>query len=591
MAHFKLIGKGVFILIFCLFQIFSVWAANNSLPEDKQQSVIDSLFALSSSNISINNEIALLYAEKGKELLDEIEYVQGEQKYFLIKAQIAYYDDCYIDALTYLDSLGSILPLNIASPDLGRYYSLKALVNNYIGYQELSIEMNLKAISVYEKLSDFSDISVCYNAIGKTYLDQDEYEIAERYFNLAFDFNQKISDNNSLGMIFINKGCLKIEQDSLDLAMQFFTKAYDLFLEVGDMRRIAISLYNIAKVKSKIGEFADAIAKLDKSLNIFEKLDEKYGQAMVLSRKSMIHRESGNNDLAVKYGDEAYALAKQINSQALQTEALFQLFKTYKSTGKYSKALELLETYHALKTEMESKNSAKRIAEIEYQAQLSANEKDIQLLNQRNRARTLQVYILIAFAGIILLSTFGLVLFLRLKNKNLRQKQEILEKKNHLIDLENKVFEKDKKMLENDLELKNKELASRALALIQLNETLKNISLKMNDFPSDSISGKKQIKTILQDIQLATHNNIWEEFDLAFSNVHNRFYEKLFEICPNLSATEIKIAALLKLNLSTKEIAAISFKSESSIKTTRHRLRQKLNIGETDNLVAFLLRL
>jgi DNA-binding CsgD family transcriptional regulator len=451
--------------------------------------------------------------------------------------------------------------------------------------------MNLKAISVYEKLSDFSDISVCYNAIGKTYLDQDEYEIAERYFNLAFDFNQKISDNNSLGMIFINKGCLKIEQDSLDLAMQFFTKAYDLFLEVGDMRRIAISLYNIAKVKSKIGEFADAIAKLDKSLNIFEKLDEKYGQAMVLSRKSMIHRESGNNDLAVKYGDEAYALAIQINSQALQTEALFQLFKTYKSTGKYSKALELLETYHALKTEMESKNSAKRIAEIEYQAQLSANEKDIQLLNQRNRARTLQVYILIAFAGIILLSTFGLVLFLRLKNKNLRQKQEILEKKNHLIDLENKVFEKDKKMLENDLELKNKELASRALALIQLNETLKNISLKMNDFPSDSISGKKQIKTILQDIQLATHNNIWEEFDLAFSNVHNRFYEKLFEICPNLSATEIKIAALLKLNLSTKEIAAISFKSESSIKTTRHRLRQKLNIGETDNLVAFLLRL
>jgi len=146
-------------------------------------------------------------------------------------------------------------------------------------------------------------------------------------------------------------------------------------------------------------------------------------------------------------------------------------------------------------------------------------------------------------------------------------------------------------MLENDLELKNKELTSRALALIQLNETLKSISLKMNDFPSDTPGGKKQIRAILQDIQQATHNNIWEEFDLAFSNVHNRFYERLFEICPNLSATEIKIAALLKLNLSTKEMAAISFKSESSIKTARHRLRQKLNIGENDNLVAFLLRL
>ena len=146
-------------------------------------------------------------------------------------------------------------------------------------------------------------------------------------------------------------------------------------------------------------------------------------------------------------------------------------------------------------------------------------------------------------------------------------------------------------MLESDIELKNKELASRALALIQLNETLKNISIKMNEFPPDANDGKKHVKSILQDIQLATHNNIWEEFDLAFSRVHNRFYEKLFEICPNLSATEIKIATLLKLNLSTKEIAAITFKTESSIKTVRHRIRQKLQIGENDNLIAFLLRL
>ncbi len=593
MSKEKPFVRFVFIVLLVLSVCFPSQAVDTGFHEKEKKSaqIIDSLFSLSASNISINNEIALLYAEKGKEILDEIEYAQGDQKYLLIKAQIAYYDDRYEDALTYLDSLGRILSPDIFTPDLGIYYSQKALVNTYLGYHELAIEMNMKAISVYEKLSDFSGMSVCYNAIGKIHMDQSENELAERYFNLAYDFNQKTSGKKSLGMIFINKGCLKMEQDSLDVAMQFFSRAYDLFLEGGDMRRIALSLYQIAEVQSKLGEYTDAIARLDKSLNIFEKLDEKYGQAMVLSRKGMIYRESENFDSAIEFGEEAYSLATQINSQSLQAEALYQLFKAYKSTGSYSKALELFETYHALKTELESKNSAKRIAEIEYQAQLSANEKDILLLNQRNRAKTLQVYILIAFAGIILLSTFGLVLFLRLKNKNLRQKQEILEKKNHLTALENQMFEKDNKMLENDLELKNKELASRALALIQLNETLKNISVKMNEFPSDSHTEKKQIKGILQDIQLATHNNIWEEFDLAFSNVHNRFYEKLFEICPNLSATEIKIAALLKLNLSTKEIAAISFKSESSIKTTRHRLRQKLNIGETDNLVAFLLKL
>jgi tetratricopeptide (TPR) repeat protein len=532
-----------------------------------------------------------LYAEKGNELLTQTEYAQGEQKYLLIKAQIAYYDDRYKDALAYLDSLGRILSPAIASPDLGRYYSLKALVNTYLGYQELAIEMNQKAISVYEQLSDFSGISNGYNCIGKIYLNQGNMELAERYFNRALSMNQKTSDKKALGMILINKGNLKIAQDSLDAAMELFSNAYDLYLELGDLRRIALSLFNIAKIQSAEGKYSDAISSLDESLNIYKKLNEKYGQAMVLIQKSLVYRKSGGYNFAIQYGEEAYSILTQINCQSLETEVLLQLFKAYKAIGDHSKALDFFETYHANKTEMESKNSAKRIAEIEYQAQLSANEKNIQLLNQRNRAKSLQVYILIALSGIILLSTFGFILFLRLKNKNLWQKQEILKKKNHLIDLENRMFEKDKKMLENDLELKNKKLASRALALIQLNETLKNISVRMNEFSSDSHSEKKQIKAILHDIQQVTHNNVWEEFDLAFSNVHNSFYEKLFEICPNLSATEIKIAALLKLNLSTKEIAAISFKSESSIKTTRHRLRQKLNIGENDNLVAFLLKL
>jgi tetratricopeptide (TPR) repeat protein len=577
---------------FLLLTIFPCSGSNNvNEIEKKSTQIIDSLFALSFSNISINNEIALLYAEKGKELLNQIEYKQGEQKYLFIKAQIAYYNDRYEDALAYLDSLGRILSPNIASPDLGRYYSLKALVNTYLGYQELSIEMNLKAISVYEKLSDFSGISNSYNCIGKVYLNQGNMELAERYFNRALIMNQKTSDKRALGMILINKGNLKIVQDSLDAAMELFSNAYGLYLELGDLRRIALSLYNIAKIQSVEGKYSDAISSLDESLNIYKKLNEKYGQAMVYGLKSEVYNKSGDYKQAINYGEKALDLSTQINSQALQAEAFLLLSKAHKNNEDYFKALDFYKNYHITKTELESKNSAKRIAEIEYQAQLSANEKDILLLNQRNRAKTLQVYILIAFAGIILLSTFGLVLFLRLKNKNLRQKQEILEKKNHLTALENQMFEKDNKMLENDLELKNKELASRALALIQLNETLKNISVKMNEFPSDSHTEKKQIKGILQDIQLATHNNIWEEFDLAFSNVHNRFYEKLFEICPNLSATEIKIAALLKLNLSTKEIAAISFKSESSIKTTRHRLRQKLNIGETDNLVAFLLKL
>jgi len=51
------------------------------------------------------------------------------------------------------------------------------------------------------------------------------------------------------------------------------------------------------------------------------------------------------------------------------------------------------------------------------------------------------------------------------------------------------------------------------------------------------------------------------------------------------------VAALLKLNLNTKEIGAITYKSEAGIKSARYRLRQKLGLAKDENLVPFLIQI
>jgi DNA-binding CsgD family transcriptional regulator len=78
---------------------------------------------------------------------------------------------------------------------------------------------------------------------------------------------------------------------------------------------------------------------------------------------------------------------------------------------------------------------------------------------------------------------------------------------------------------------------------------------------------------------------------MAFGRVHANFYGELLRICPELSPSEIRIAALLRLNLSTKEMEALTFKSESGIKSIRYRLRKKLGLDSDDNLTAFLIRI
>jgi len=214
---------------------------------------------------------------------------------------------------------------------------------------------------------------------------------------------------------------------------------------------------------------------------------------------------------------------------------------------------------------------------------LESKDKDIQILTQENRIKIQQnIILIVVLAALILLSVLAITV-LRMKNITLNQNKEILESKIH---------EQERTILQNDLELNDKELASKALAVMQLNETLKEIGEKLNQGKEGENGINSSVsQKILNDIQSVSRGNIWKEFDTAFNNVYNSFYEKLFRIAPDLSSAEIKLAALLKLNLSTKEIAALTFKSESSIKTTRHRLRQKLNIGPNESLISFILKL
>jgi DNA-binding CsgD family transcriptional regulator len=74
--------------------------------------------------------------------------------------------------------------------------------------------------------------------------------------------------------------------------------------------------------------------------------------------------------------------------------------------------------------------------------------------------------------------------------------------------------------------------------------------------------------------------------------VHIEFYEKLQSKFPDLTTNERKLCAFLRLNMTTKEISAITNQSLNSIEMARHRLRKKLNIDNSQvNLTTFLMDL
>ena len=104
----------------------------------------------------------------------------------------------------------------------------------------------------------------------------------------------------------------------------------------------------------------------------------------------------------------------------------------------------------------------------------------------------------------------------------------------------------------------------------------------------DSNNRKQSILNIVRGISMHNKTELWEDFYKSFSEVNNSFNSNLMDKHPDLSSKERRLCALLKLDMSTKDIASISHTSIRGLETARHRLRKKLKLSGNVNLSNYL---
>lgn len=143
---------------------------------------------------------------------------------------------------------------------------------------------------------------------------------------------------------------------------------------------------------------------------------------------------------------------------------------------------------------------------------------------------------------------------------------------------------------EHDSEMKTRELSAIALQLTQRNEAFKTLQKIVDPYVKEGRGQTKQLaSTVRKSIMAAvdTHGE-WKVFEEQFERVHQDFIRTLKARCPELTPTELRICVLIRLNLSSKQIADTLFTSLLTVKTHRVNIRRKLQLGE-DNLTGFLM--
>ncbi|MEZ5038772.1 MAG: triple tyrosine motif-containing protein [Saprospiraceae bacterium] len=142
------------------------------------------------------------------------------------------------------------------------------------------------------------------------------------------------------------------------------------------------------------------------------------------------------------------------------------------------------------------------------------------------------------------------------------------------------------------LDNKRREIANSTFNLVQKNEILLQIKERLSEMKKEkgAAFSSQQYHSIIQLINEQLHSRQdWELFERNFNEVHEDFFRRLKIQHPSLTPGDLKVAAYLRMNLSSKEIAPLLFITIRGVENKRYRLRKKIGLPNEDNLTAYLI--
>ena len=320
--------------------------------------------------------------------------------------------------------------------------------------------------------------------------------------------------------------------------------------------------------------------------HIHEALVRNNGEnlAIILSSiklKGDIALKQNNNNEAIKLYNEALNFCMQNNiSDEYESDIHLNLSKIYASSYQYKKAhSELSITKHINDSiQRERLKSSNKIFEISNKYQASLLEKQATIMHKDKiiQTKTTTQYRLSIIIALLTLLVVALIVVFGMQH---RLRKTIIEKKKAELQVQVEI-EKS----EIEVNAKNKELASYALQLIDKENNLKELLSTLKDVSPEEY--KKQ-----KNKYIVSKQSLWDEFNIRFTEVNKGFYHRLLLQYPDLSRTEQKHCAFIKLNFSTKEISHILNVEMQTINMSRSRIRKKMGLGRSESLSSVIGRI
>ena len=478
--------------------------------------------------------------------------------------------------------------------------STLALLYKYQGKYPQSLEYYLKYLSLIERSNNKLNLFRALSDIGCFYQATNDYAKSDYYHQRALKVAYELKNKLHILACYNNIG-VNYRKMHDPRAIEFHERALKMAKELKDTFFIAGSLRGLAPLYVQQGKIDVGLEYYKKAL----KLDAN-NNSNSLSNCG-IYLEIGNAYLlkkqfadALQYTLKAKEYANKMNAMSMNKSINKQLAEIYAATNDFSKAYFHYKRFTEINDSVYNAKNTKRIAELEYNYKFEKEKHRIEL-KQQKKDTVHKAIVISLVVGILFLSLFAIYVYRSLRAK--RRTNLILTEQNGKIEklngeylvLNEEYLELNEQLklsnaqINKELELNQKAMTAATLKIIQNAErdavTIQRL-LQIENYTDGD--GKKDLNALVFDYKRSSYNTNWDEFEILFEKVHGSFYEKINTSFPTLTSNERKLCAFLKLNMSNKDIANITFQSDEALKKSRLRLRQKLQIDRETNLSTFM---
>lgn len=525
----------------------------------RKKNILDSSAIFIKKAIAVNEKIKNL---RGLALdYYSLEKIYNQSKKF---DSVIHYANKFIDLYNNRDRIPT--KKHDVFENLGDVYHILAGVYQDWGMYDLALKNEFKALKFYNENNMETD-DFLKSRLGNIEWGLGNYKQALMYFEEAKNGYMLKHDTIGVAAIMQNQGNVFTELKDYDKAIALYKNAMilrkdDRLTEAGLWSNIGVCYFLLDKDKETINSFWKAY-KLYKALNIEE--------PTIYDNIGCYYSKKNELDSALYYLNKAIKFSESDRDVINSSIAYNDRHEVYKKMGNYQQALEDFKAHTKLKDSMFNKTKSQQIEELRIiydtekkEQQIEIQEQEINVLTIKEKVYDMQ-RLLLAFG---LLIAFIGVYALYQRNKRNRLAKE---------------------KAEMDLEHKTKELTTHALHLAKKNEVLNDIKEKAKAAKAKAI-GNGGYQTLIQTINFDLQDdNNWENFSKYFKEVHKGFNAKAQQQFPNITSNDLRLMALIKMNLSSKEIANILNISADGVKKARQRLRKKMDLDPTDSLESSII--